>query len=782
MKKVNFDIKELLINDPLTFLVGAGCSINSPSSLPAGRAMMDAIIEHVSTKQDCKKLVNLSELRFESLVEIVRDNVDPTLKTIDYYAECDKPNLIHYFLAKMIEKGNFVMTTNFDLLIEHAMINSGIPSKDIRIAITREDFEILKNPKKLYEEGQKTLYKIHGSTKNLLTNESTKASLIATIQAFGSNKQGQNVFQVEPFKRELFDNISKGRTLIVIGYSGSDDFDVIPTLKVLHELKSVIWIDHITSDDSKIYEVEGSGVGSRKKVDQILIDIKGKTNIPHVYKVEMNTSEFSKLVSSSGYSISNVNFNLTPQAWLKENVKVEDESIRFLIPQQIYHDYNLYEDSLRCARQLLKFAKKTRNSTLEVRAMILEGKVLDSSGKHTDAIKIFKNALSQAKSLGNEEWIAAALNNIAIVFNSQTSYSEALDYFKQALQLFESQGSLNEQGIVLRNIGSILKNLNQNSEALDYSLKALRISETLGKLSDKGDLLMIIGMIEVSMGKIEDAIKHFEESLMINDQLHDYDGKMGSLNVLGDLMMKLGDFNQASIYLQNALTISKTIKDSSGEASTLNNLGMLHTKLSNFAEATNFLNQAQKIAKNCGDTIAEANSSANIGLVYYYQGQMDKALKIWENTLKIYEKSGYEFGKANIYINMGDVYYQKQKYKKSSQVLEEALKIGRKSHDLAIQTNSLQKLGMILQDQKDYKGATELYTQSLQICQEIGDLVGIATLTNNLGTIDFYAKNFTSALEKYDEAYNLLTQIGLGNSPLAQTILKNIEHLNQIRK
>ena len=145
---------------------------------------------------------------------------------------------------------------------------------------------------------------------------------------------------------------------------------------------------------------------------------------------------------------------------------------------------------------------------------------------------------------------------------------------------------------------------------------------------------------------------------------------------------------------------------------------------------------------------------------------------------KIYEKSGYEFGKASIYINMGDVYYQKQKYKKSSQVLEEALKIGRKSNDLAIQTNSLQKLGMILQDQKDFKGATELYSQGLQICQDLGDLVGIATLTNNLGTIEFYGKNYDSALEKYNEAYNILSQIGMGNSPLAQTILRNIEHLN----
>ena len=781
MKKVNLDLSEVLKKESLTFLVGAGCSVDSPSCLPAGRPMMNAIIKHVSHKEDSKKLANLEELRFESLVEIIRDNIDSTLKTIDYYIQCDKPNLLHFFFAKMIETGNFVMTTNFDLLIEHAMIKLGIPPEKMKIAITKKDYESLKNPKKLYEDGYKILYKIHGSPVNLLTSESTKESLIATIQAFGSNKQGLNVFQVEPFKRDLFDNISKERTLIVMGYSGSDDFDVIPTLKVLHEMKAVIWIDHTSLDDVRIYEMESSDDKNDNKVDQILADIKKTSNISHVYKIEMNTSQFAKKILSNDFPISETNFDLSPQDWLKENIKVEDESIKFIIPQQLFYDYNQYEDSLRCAKQLLEFAQKNNNPILEVRARLLEGKVRDSIGEHEEALNIFHKALQKAKTLNSESWLAASLNNIAIVYNSQANYTEALNYFKQVLPIFQSLGSLYEQEIVLRNMSSILKNLNRNSDALKYSLEALKISENLGKLSDKGDILMIIGMIEVSLGNLEDAINHIEESLMINDNLHDYDAKVASLNVLGDLMMKIGEFDKSLSYLQDALALSKKINFFSGEASTLNNLGMLYTKISNFPEALKFLTQAHDLSIKIDDNLIEANSSANLGIVYYYQGQLEEALKIWEKALKTYEKSKYEFGKASIYIYMGDVYYQRGKYKKSSHLLEEALEIGRKSNDLGIQANALQKLGMVLQDQKDFKGATSLYSQGLQISQEIGDLVGIAAFINNLGTIDFYTKNYGSALQKYNEAYNLLNQIGLGNSPLAHTIMKNIEHLNQIQ-
>ncbi len=195
--------------------------------------------------------MDLEQLRFEGLVEIFRDRLDHELKVIDYYGESDKPNVQHFFLAEMIKKGHFVMTTNFDFLIEYALVQSGVSKNDVVPVITKEDFQKYKNPSDWFEKGKKMVYKIHGSTKNAITDEDTKDSLVATLQAFGSNKEGLNVFQVEPFKRPLFDNISKSRSLVIMGYSGCDDFDVVPTLMVLKNLKNVIWINYTPDDDSK---------------------------------------------------------------------------------------------------------------------------------------------------------------------------------------------------------------------------------------------------------------------------------------------------------------------------------------------------------------------------------------------------------------------------------------------------------------------------------------------------------------------------------------------------
>ena len=117
MSLVNLSIKDLLLDDlNLTFLVGAGCSVDSPSCLPDTKAMMEAIIRYTCAESEIEKILGLENLSFETLLAIIQEQFDPELKIIDYYELCDKPNIQHYFLAEMIDNGHIVLTTNFDFL------------------------------------------------------------------------------------------------------------------------------------------------------------------------------------------------------------------------------------------------------------------------------------------------------------------------------------------------------------------------------------------------------------------------------------------------------------------------------------------------------------------------------------------------------------------------------------------------------------------------------------------------------------------------------------------
>ncbi|KKK60633.1 hypothetical protein LCGC14_3022410, partial [marine sediment metagenome] len=258
MNKLDISIKDLIYNQKkLTFLVGAGSSVENPSCLAAGDKMKEAIIRFACEYASLKDILQLTNLRFEVLVEIFQNYFDEVLKIIDYYGNCDKPNLQHYFFAHMLKNGHYLMTTNFDCLIELALVNLGVPKEEIIPVITQEDYKQFSVPQQMYEKSQIPIYKLHGTPINIISKEITRNSLIATIKSLGENKRGISIFQIEPFKLEAFKNLLLNRTLVVIGYSGLDDFDIIPSIKDLLIYDKIIWIKHKTDDNGKesVYEI-----------------------------------------------------------------------------------------------------------------------------------------------------------------------------------------------------------------------------------------------------------------------------------------------------------------------------------------------------------------------------------------------------------------------------------------------------------------------------------------------------------------------------------------------
>ena len=82
------------------------------------------------------------------IAELIQRYIDYGLEFMDYFEFGTEPNLIHYFLAQAITKGNAVYTTNFDYLIEYALQKILPSDKKTQIApvITKHDFEDNQNP------------------------------------------------------------------------------------------------------------------------------------------------------------------------------------------------------------------------------------------------------------------------------------------------------------------------------------------------------------------------------------------------------------------------------------------------------------------------------------------------------------------------------------------------------------------------------------------------------------------------------------------------------------
>ncbi len=293
------DFAQMLIFSPehqYTFLVGAGISMNPPSRIPSAVQFVETILNLCAPPEEIEAIMKLPHLRYELLIEKFKIYFDENLHFLDYLELIKQPNLIHFFLASAMLYKNFVVTTNFDFLIEEALRKILLPTEEYKISpvITREDFDRDYSPYDAVSQGLHPIYKIHGSKKNIITGEDTTGSLITTMGSLGKDRGIGETFALEGFKQQPFYNLIKGRSLIVMGYSGSDDFDIGPILKALPRIEQLIWIEHSFESGfsmTKIEDLPEKAPDNIRKSTKLLQDIYSRISIP-IYQIFADTQIF----------------------------------------------------------------------------------------------------------------------------------------------------------------------------------------------------------------------------------------------------------------------------------------------------------------------------------------------------------------------------------------------------------------------------------------------------------------------------------------------------------
>jgi len=478
----------------------------------------------------------------------------------------------------MIKHGNFVMTTNFDYLIEYALNHSGIPLEEIVPVITKEDFEKFANPYEQLNQGKKSIYKLHGSTKNFATQENTRDSLVATIQAFGSNKQGENVFQLEPFKRPLFENITKDRSLVVMGYSGSDDFDIVPTLKILKNVQNIIWINYthnLEMGKEQIYEINDNTFQSLdklemnlKKVAQILFEIWQGKNINQIYLVNVNTDKMVEGLLDIKPNISNENFSLDLNEYLYKIYQNIIEVTQHYIPNRIYRALDMYSNVIESSEEILQIANEKKYNIWKAIALNDIAEVLINQGKYSEALKSLEEAIDIPTISSNLPLKSTIFNNMALAYTAIKDYPAAIIRYRESLDIDKRLGDLKKQISHYNNLGHLYSTQQQYSEALKHYNEGLKITEKLGLLKPKGVILNNIGNIYAESRNYTEAKKSTEEALKISEQLGNPSLKIACLANLARINEYQGKFQEAIELYEEASEIAEII----GEKETRNSI------------------------------------------------------------------------------------------------------------------------------------------------------------------------------------------------------------------
>ncbi len=217
------DFSSLDINK-LIILVGAGISIASPTKLPSGKALTEYYLESCIGKELANEIMNRWEkineiiyrvngfesslIRLEFIIGCINDvdiefKYNPFISGFKQFVNVNS-NKNHYYLAELLKRGCKIITPNFDCGIEkvfdkfYTTVQLGIPSS------------IVKNGTIYHYHGIGTQYEHLGAT-------------------IGEIKKGLK----KEFRNQLKKWFEQGYSIISVGFSCSDYFDMTPFFETL---------------------------------------------------------------------------------------------------------------------------------------------------------------------------------------------------------------------------------------------------------------------------------------------------------------------------------------------------------------------------------------------------------------------------------------------------------------------------------------------------------------------------------------------------------------------
>lgn len=284
---------ESLLNElPSGFcpLIGAGISYPPPSNLPTAQSIINTIISYlpITDEDRCELLASTSPdwenglgyfdcLRFEQVMEAFWWSIDDKGTLLQHMFPPTQPNRYHFQIAQLLASGHKILTTNFDCLIEAACDVQGIPYTLIVFEKDYEDY--LKNPL-LYPN---PIFKIHG-TVNKESEKIHSTEIAATMESVVTQRS------ICPSKWSVIEELLAHNALLVLGYSGFDDFDVLPAIRFAPGKQRLVWIQHSNSSHLKVWHASDNSHSEGFRVDNRLRWFFGRMFGSHLYMARVKRS------------------------------------------------------------------------------------------------------------------------------------------------------------------------------------------------------------------------------------------------------------------------------------------------------------------------------------------------------------------------------------------------------------------------------------------------------------------------------------------------------------
>lgn len=654
-------------------------------------------------------------LRFEQVIALLRETLDPELRILDIFDQDVPPTYLHYLFAFAIHKGSTVFTTNFDSLIESAYVRLNPHGAHLNIACfdrKQRNFSRCSFQESISTNSKTFLYKLHGSMRLITSVVPTERLPRATITSINSTLDNigaaTQTLRLERYKHLVLIQRTLHKTLVIVGYSGLDDFDVIPSLcEALRQVKRLIWISHNNMTACSVVGPEGIVPGlllRAARLHQIpVIVVSGDTKliIKLMFTLPNNLPD-PRLLPNSGVPLG---LTALPDHDAEKTFfigRLFEDSGRI---QQAEHFYD------RAASIFMLNGQPEQGAA----ALRLAGKMSYLQGNHRGALSLIRRALRLHKSVGNKREIAADLILRSKIFSNTSRYQQALPDSQKAATLYTNVKDKRGVVVALMRESEIRRHLGQYRRSVTLTRRALRISRQRRLRTEMGMCLSILTNLYRRLGRERQALQCAKLAQKLHGMVGNNIGLSNAYRSEASVHLLLGNCAEAEKTSRKALGIAKEVNKIESVATNLDNLGILYRMQGHSKKALRAFRSALKINSDIGKQEEIARGYENIALCYYQQQDLREAEEWVRKAYGVNFKYGIIEGLPRCLATWASIAISRADVAKAHKLLRRAAKLNQKLPNLFEHVRLLGIRGRIASERRNKDAALSALQSSLKL-------------------------------------------------------------------
>jgi tetratricopeptide (TPR) repeat protein len=542
-----------LIPSKTTFLVGAGGSREAglPTANEFVAGLFGAVIQDRRVRRELLSAFSPERstaryggdyLRFETVLGVVREVVDPGLSVLQVFAATTLPGPLQTALAAAAMDRAKLVSPNFDDLLEQGLKFLGARAR------TLDAFSPRQRPGGACEV---EVLKLHGSLwrHSATRRRRSTGRLLATIEAIASHSPG---FQMPEPALSRLREATEGRVLVVVGYSAGDDLDIVPSLIHLKPSR-VIWIQHAEGQPPWLVPLP-RGRTKLSARDSVLLAH------AHARPVHLISGETRQVLKELGLKDA-----ATPPGTDRDWHAVLDEWAyahrRDLgngdpLAACLLSDLERYETAYKVGRRANGRAGLAGTSpwTPGGRASRLaEWAFLSNAIDESVVSREARRAVQLGRVEKDPNAEGYGLLTVARLYAQRDEDQRAIQAYEAALRL---AGDSNARHQVAVSLAFLLHTLQRDDEALELLGESLPALQRTGLLSETVDGLQRCGVIRRERGEFAAARDDFAQAAELATQLPTGQQAFAALAMQGAVERELGHLDAAEALLLQALAIA----------------------------------------------------------------------------------------------------------------------------------------------------------------------------------------------------------------------------------